>query len=55
MTPSQQAKAAGLKSLQQVSEITGVAVSTLRDRHREKTKFFAFVLRGCLAELANTP
>ena len=47
MTPSQQAKAAGLDSLAQVSRITGVAVSTLKDWHKNKPKLFAIVLAGC--------
>lgn len=47
MTPSQQAKAAGLKSLQQVSEITGKPIQTLRDWHKDQPKLFAIVLAGC--------
>jgi len=47
MTPSQQAKRAGLDSLAQVSRITGVAVSTLKDWHKHKPKLFAVVLAGC--------
>ncbi len=47
MTPSQQAKAAGLKSLADVSRKTGVAVSTLKDWHRHKPKLFAIVIKGC--------
>ena len=47
MTPSQQAKTAGLKSLADVSRQTGIAVSTLKDWHREKPKMFAIALNGC--------
>lgn len=47
MTPSQQAKAAGLKSLAAVSTYTGVTRSTLYDWHKTKPDLFAIVLRGC--------
>ena len=48
-TPSQQAKAAGLKSLTSVSDITGVSLQTLTNWHRDKPKLFAAVLAGCVA------
>ena len=48
MTPSQQAKAAGLKSLSQVSQITGVSLQTLNNWHRDKPELFAVVLAGCV-------
>lgn len=48
MTPSQQAKAAGLKSLQQVSELTGVCAQTLTNWHRNKPELFRVVIAGCL-------
>lgn len=48
MTPSQQAKAAGLKSLTQVMNITGVSLQTLTNWHRDKPKLFKVVLLGCL-------
>lgn len=51
-TPSQQAKAAGLKSLTQVSQITGVSLNTLTNWHRDKSELFRVVLLGCIAELA---
>jgi len=51
MTPSQQAKAEGLKGLTEVSEMSGVALSTLSDWHREKPRLFALVLRGCKVSL----
>ena len=47
MTPSQQAKAAGLKSLAAVTKITGVSKSTLFDWHKNKPRLFAVVLKGC--------
>jgi transcriptional regulator with XRE-family HTH domain len=46
MTPSQQAKAAGLKSLLQVSELTGVSIQTLSNWAKNKPKLFAIVLKG---------
>jgi hypothetical protein len=51
MTPSQQAKSVGLKSLTQVSQITGVSLNTLTNWHRDKPELFRIVLRGCKAEL----
>ena len=51
MTPSQQAKSVGLKSLTQVSELTGVRLSTLYNWHEHKPALFHIVLLGCLAEL----
>lgn len=51
MTPSQQAKAAGLKSLAAVSDISGVSVQTLINWHRDKPKLFGLVLAGCAAEM----
>ena len=53
MTPSQQAKAAGLKSLAVVTRITGVSKSTLFDWHKNKPRLFAVVLKGC-AEIHTT-
>jgi len=50
MTPSQQAKAAGLKSLSQVSQITGVSLQTLTNWHRNKQHLFRIVIRGCVAD-----
>ena len=49
MTPSQQAKATGLKNLTQVSKLTGSSLNTLTNWHRDKPKLFAVVLAGCLA------
>lgn len=56
MTPSQQAKSVGLKSLTQVSQLTGVSLNTLTNWHRGKPELFRLVLLGCLAdELSDTP
>jgi len=49
MTPSQQAKAVGLKSLLQVSEITGVSIQTLSNWAKDKPKLFCAVLAGCVS------
>jgi hypothetical protein len=51
MTPSQQAKSAGLKSLTQASKMTGVSLNTLTNWHRDKPELFRIVLLGCVAEL----
>ena len=50
-TPSQQAKAAGLKSLLQVSELTGVSMQTLDNWAKNKSDLFRVLLAGCVAEL----
>lgn len=47
MTAAKQAKAAGLKNLSQVSEITGQSLQTLRNWSINKPKLFAVVLKGC--------
>ena len=47
MTPSQQAKAAGLKNLAVVVEMTGVSYQTLLNWHKNKPRLFAVVLMGC--------
>lgn len=48
MTPAQQAKEAGLKSLAQASEISTIPVSTLKDWFVKKPKQFDFVIRACV-------
>lgn len=40
MTPSKTAKELGCKSLAQVSELTGIPVSTLKDWHKQKSVTF---------------
>lgn len=47
MTPSQQAKAAGLKNLLQVQKLTGVSAQTLTNWCRDKPDLFKVVLLGC--------
>lgn len=51
MTPSQQAKSVGLKSLTQVSQITGVSLNTLTNWQRDKPDLFRIVLLGCKSYL----
>lgn len=46
-TPSMQCHAAGLKSLAEVSRITGVGRQTLINWHKNKPLLFAIVLAGC--------
>ena len=60
LTPSQQAKAAGLKSLSQVRDMLGtnrsghpiVSLQTLHNWHKHKPKLFAAVIAGCAARIA---
>lgn len=47
MTPSKQAKASGLKSLSQVSEMTGQSLQTLINWSKNKQQLFDVVLKGC--------
>lgn len=57
MSPSRQAKASGLKSLTQASQLLGtkpdgmpvVSLQTLTNWHKHKPKLFAVVLAGCKA------
>ena len=50
-TASQAVKAAGLKSLKQVSEITGISPQTLINYHNhpKRAKLWNVILAGCLA------
>jgi len=48
MSASWEAKLAGLKSIKQVSDITGVKRGTLRNWSRDKPKLFKVVLLGCV-------
>ena len=50
MTASQQAKAAGLKSLAEVSRITGQSIETLNNWSRNKPDLFEVVLLGAKAK-----
>ncbi len=49
MTPAQQAKAAGLKSLAEVAQITGVNYQTLSEWAKHKPKLWRVVIAGCVA------
>jgi hypothetical protein len=51
LTPSQQAKEAGLKNLLQVQQLTGQSAQTLTNWHRDKPELFKIVLLGCVASL----
>lgn len=51
MTPSKQAKELGLKSLTQVSELTGKSLQTLTNWFNEQPELFEVVLLGCKAKL----
>lgn len=47
MTPSQQAKAEGLKNLKQVAEMVKKPSATLINWHRDAPELFNAVLKGC--------
>jgi len=49
ITPSKAAKGYGLKTLTEITNITGTPVRTLWDWHREKPKLFKAVCLGCIA------
>lgn len=49
MTASQQAKAAGLKSLLQVQQLTKQSAQTLINWHRDKPDLFRVVVAGCVS------
>ncbi len=51
MTASKQAKGLGLKSLTQVSELTGQSLQTLTNWFNDKPELFEVVLLGCAAKL----
>ena len=48
MSASTQAKATGLKSLEQVSKLTNQSVQTLNNWYRNKPALFHVVLIGCV-------
>ena len=50
LTPAQEAKAAGLKNLSHVAELTGQSLQTLINWHRSKPELFEVVLLGCKAK-----
>lgn len=49
MTAAKSAKAAGLKSLAEVSTITGISRQTLENWYRNRPELWKVVLAGCLA------
>jgi len=51
LTPSQQAKAAGLKNLRQVQELTGQSAQTLSNWAKDKPELFKIVLLGCVVKV----
>ena len=51
MTPSEQAKAQGFKSLAQVAELSGVNVRTLNNWHKDKPYLFKIVLLGLATQI----
>jgi hypothetical protein len=51
MTPAQQAKAAGLKNLKQVSIMIKKPSATLINWHRDSPELFAIVIAGCVAQI----
>jgi hypothetical protein len=53
MTASEHAKAAGLKSLLELSEMTGVSTQTLNNWHNNKPFLFNIVILGCKALIDN--
>lgn len=50
MKPSEKCKSAGLKSLAELSEISGESVQTLNNWHKNKPRLFDLVLMGAVAE-----
>ena len=52
LTPSQQAKAAGLKNLRQVQELTGQSAQTLSNWAKDKPELFKIVLLGCVRAIS---
>lgn len=53
MTPSEQCKQAGLKSLDEVSKLSGQSVQTLINWHKNKPKLFMLLILGCIVEKTN--
>jgi len=48
MKPAQTAKAAGLTSLSEMSELSGVKVRTLQNWHSDNHQLFHIVAIGCV-------
>ena len=54
LTPSQQAKDEGLKSLTKVAQMTGQSLQTLGNWAKNKPDLFRIVLKGCKVEATET-
>lgn len=53
MTTAKTVKEAGLKSLAEVSEMTGQSRQVLDAWHKERPELFRIILLGCLADKTN--
>jgi hypothetical protein len=51
MTPSEQCKAAGLKSLAELARLTGESKENLINWHRDRPRRFELIIKGVMAEL----
>ncbi|MCP4264152.1 MAG: hypothetical protein GY907_00680 [Bacteroidetes bacterium] len=54
MTPAQEAKEAGFKSLKELSEYLKTPVTTLQSWHKTKHRFFRVVLKGAAIDRLNS-
>ncbi len=50
MKPSEKCKVAGLKSLNELSQLSGESVQTLNNWYKNKPRVFELVLRGAAME-----
>jgi len=50
MKPSEKCKLAGLKSLKELSEISGESVQTLNNWHKNKPMLFELTLKGAVVK-----
>ena len=50
MKPSEKAKAAGMKSLDELAEISEESVQTLNNWFKKKPRRFELILKGAVAE-----
>ena len=50
MKPSEKSKSAGLKSLAELSEISGESVQTLNNWFKNEPRRFGLILKGAVAE-----
>ena len=53
MSPSEQCKSAGLKSLAELSRISGESVQTLINWHKNKPKLFSVLIAGAIHKVQN--